>query len=180
VTLKTALFRTERQVINAVEALEREGFSPNAIKVFAKNTEDTRRIETETDVHADEVQELTETRERSGEDLNWFAAAPLNAPAALTYAGTAPGMINGAGPYYGAGVLPPGAALTEGSGMQESLRALGLDAEAASICGEAIAEGGIVVAVDVGDGGSTDGGPDMTGAGSAEAVFRSCGAERIL
>jgi hypothetical protein len=179
-TLKAAVFRTEREAINAVQALERDGFSRHVIKVFAKNTEDTRRIETETDVHADEVQELTETRERSGEDIGWIAAAPLNAPAGLAFNGAVTGMVGGAGPYYGAGVLPPTAALTEGAGMEQSLRALGLHAEAAQLCGEAIADGGIVVAVDVGDGGGMDGGPDMTGAGSAEAVFRSCGAERIL
>src|SRR5690349_7944177 len=96
--LKAGVFKTEQQAIEAVQALEAEGFSKNDIKVLAKNTEDTRRIESETDVHADEIEELTETRNNTGYDSGYgfpgIAATPLGAAAGISYVGSAAGFSN--------------------------------------------------------------------------------------
>jgi len=181
--LKAGVFKMEQQAIEAVQALEAEGFSKNDIKVFAKNTEDTRRIESETDVHADEIEELTETRNNTGYDSGFgipgIAATPLGAAAGISYAGSVAGFSN-ASPYFGAGVLAVSGLLVDDSDMERSLLALGLDEETAGACRNAVAEGGIVVAADIGDAKASSGGPDLTSGGTAEAVFRRCGAERIL
>ncbi|WP_274649096.1 general stress protein [Paenibacillus humicola] len=180
--LQAGVFRKEQQAIEAVQALEAEGFARTGIHVFAKNIEHTRRIESETDVHADEVQELTETRDESGEGgrygLPGFVSAPLSTAAGFAFLGNSPG-VSSSTPYNGAGVFAAAGMLDGESNMEQSLRALGLDEETAGVCGKAIAEGSIVVAADV-DGGSSDGGPDLSSGGRAEAVFRRCGAERIL
>ncbi|MCQ6562699.1 general stress protein [Paenibacillus mendelii] len=172
---KLGIFRQEQQVINAVQELEKEGFTKHELQVFAKDREHSRRVEAETDVHADELNELTDTRDYIEEgDIAVVPAGVMSGGSPVAgYGGTAFGG-NGAGAIVG-GVWG------DDSAIEESLRTLGLDDDAAKQCRDAIAEGWLVVTAHTGDGNErSDGGQDLGLAGTAEAVFRRTGAERIL
>lgn len=176
------IFSTQQQVIEAIQALEAEGIASSAVRVIAKDHEHANRIESETNVHADEVNDVTETRHQVGNDDGLTNAGVIG------FAGLAAGSVGtgynmgtpsavGIAPYYGAAVL--GGFGGGDSEMIESLRALGISGGDAETCRDAIAEGAIVVAAETGDAALGEG-PDQTPAGAAAAVFRQAGARAIL
>jgi len=191
-SVKLGIFKQEQQVIQAIQELETAGFATGDIRIMAKDWEHSRRIEHETDVHVDEMRELRDTRQHM--DDNYLTGV---LPAGF--------MIGGAGFTNGGGATGIGAAgvwAMEGgangmagwhgttdrvgvadSEMESALQDLGLDRDMAQVCKQAIAEGATAVAVTTGEGASrsgSDGGPDLTPGGTAEAVFRRCGADRII
>ncbi|MBB3112066.1 uncharacterized protein YoaH (UPF0181 family) [Paenibacillus phyllosphaerae] len=175
------IFHTEQQAINAVQALEAEGFSNHAIKVFAKDREHSHRVEAETDVHADELNEITAARDQAGEDGDGLIGivGPGAGVVAGTYLAGTPSAV-GAAPYYGAPAIGGSAVFgDDDSPMESALRDLGITGDAATTCRDAIAEGAIIVAADIGNASGNDG-PNLTAAGSAEAVFRRIGASAVL
>lgn len=182
--IKLGVFETEQQVIRAIDTLEQEGFTRNELKVLVKDGEHSRRIEAETDVHADELRELVETREgvdvSNAADGILLAGSMTQSPGGL-YAAGAAGMMGSGAPYGGMNLLAGRLGINENSNMEEALIALGLKGNQASQCRDAIAGGGYVVGVDMGEStGIGNGGPDLTRNGIVEAVYRHCGAVRIL
>ena len=169
---KLGIFRQEQQVINAIQELEKEGFTKHELQVFAKDREHSRRVEAETNVHADELNELSDTRDHIEGDIAVVPAGVISGGSPVA------GYAGGAFAGNGAGVLA-GGVWGDDSAIEESLRSLGLEDDAAKQCRDAIAEGWLVVTAHTGDERS-DGGPDLGLAGTAEAVFRRTGAERIL
>ncbi|MBW7455286.1 general stress protein, partial [Paenibacillus sepulcri] len=67
--IKIGIFKMQQQALDAVKGLEQEGFSKTELKVIAKDREHSRRLESETDVHTDEIQELADTREHMEDGL---------------------------------------------------------------------------------------------------------------
>ncbi|AJY75666.1 general stress protein [Paenibacillus beijingensis] len=65
---KIAVFDREEQAIQALEELRNQGFARDELKVIAKDNEHSRRVESETDVHADELQDLAEARSSDRKD----------------------------------------------------------------------------------------------------------------
>lgn len=177
---KVAIFETEQQVITAIEQLEQAGFLKNELKVLAKDSEHSRRIERESDVHVDELRELEDTSER--QDLGIFGMA-----AATGYAGAGVNAVYGMAGYgsapYNAGGFPFVAAmLLSDDEHSESLRALGIDDSEVELCSQALQSGSLVVIVETDESKSLldkDGGPDLSRLGAAEAVFRACHATSI-
>ncbi|MFC4100833.1 general stress protein [Paenibacillus xanthanilyticus] len=175
---KLGIFNTQQQVIEAIQALEAEGIASSAVRVIAKDHEHTNRVESETNVHADEVNDVTETRHQVEDNNGVIGFAGLAAAGSVGtgYNMGTPSAV-GIAPYYGAAVL--GGFGDGDSDMIESLRALGISGGDAKTCRDAIAEGAIVVAAETGDAASGEG-PDLTPAGAAEAAFRRAGARTIL
>ncbi|EXX85158.1 hypothetical protein BG53_05255 [Paenibacillus darwinianus] len=170
-SMAIGIFSNQAAAIEAVQLLEGAGFRPDEMKVVAKDRESSGRIESETDVHVDELNDLTDARaDRSGGDI------PLDSPAAAGWAAGFPaglglGTYNGTG--YPAGVLAYTALNDGGSGMKGALHALGLGDTAAEVCRDAIREGSIVVVAEAD-------GDDSVRKGSAEDVFRRTGAAQII
>ncbi|MFC4779584.1 hypothetical protein ACFO9Q_22620 [Paenibacillus sp. GCM10023252] len=184
-TRKIGIFSTEQQVIDTVTELQREGFAKSELRVFAKDYEHSRRIETETHVHADEVLELIKTRnerDHSGGPDILLAAGTTSAP----YIGGSAGVYGGGGAGYN---VAPGivagnlaGAMEEVDSYSQALRTLGLSNSEASTCGEAIHDGRYVVVVETDSSASLvdqDGGPDLSRLSTAEAVYRRTGATTI-
>ncbi|MBM7568248.1 general stress protein [Paenibacillus sacheonensis] len=174
---KIAIFDTQNDAIQAVQALESAGFTPTELKVIAKNRDESRRIESETDVHADELEDLQETR--AAYDEHGLGDPRIIAPVAVTpglgmSGGFTSGMAFPGTPFIAAGVF-----LDDDTSTNSALSDLGVPGGDVDKCREAIAQGGIIVAADIGNE-SSDGGPDLSRGGEAEAAFRSCGAARIL
>ena len=170
-------FESESQAIEAVLALEQEGFTKTEIKVLSKNREHSSRIEYETNVHAEEMDELVDTREYSSED----SALGLGIiPPGLSGGMYAAGMMNGSGGPYGNGAALVGAGLlSDDDSMKQALSSLGLASDCLSDCRRAIMNGDLVVAADIGND-QGNGGPDLTRSGTAEAALRRSGAQQIL
>ncbi|TYP68396.1 YoaH family protein [Paenibacillus methanolicus] len=174
---KLGIFSTQQQAIEAIQALEAEGIASGAIRVIAKDHEHTNRIESETNVHADEVNDVTETRHQIADHDGAIGIVGLAAGSVGSGYGTGTPSAVGLAPYYGAAVF---SGIGDGdSDMIESLRALGISGGDAETCRDAIAEGAIVVAAETGDAASGEG-PDLTPVGAAEAAFRRAGARTIL
>ncbi|MFC5649356.1 general stress protein [Paenibacillus solisilvae] len=176
--MKIGIFQSEGQAIEAVQALEQEGFTKTEIKVLAKDREHSRRVEEETNVHAEEVNELVDAREAAGdESALGLGIVPPAGLAGGIYAG---GMMNNYGTPYGNGLaLFATDVLSDHDGIERALSSLGLEDDSASACRSAIVDGDLVVAADVGNS-QSDGGPDLTRSGAAEAALRRSGAQRIL
>ncbi|WP_219835532.1 general stress protein [Paenibacillus sp. R14(2021)] len=174
---QAAIFNTQNEAIQAIEALEQAGFTRTEIKVIAKDREHSRRIETETNVHADELQDLQDTRsamdEHGTDDIR--VMAPLAATPGINMAG---GFTGGMA-YPGNSLIAASVFLDDDNGVSSALHDLGLGSGDFEPCREALARGAIIVAVDVGSSQPGEG-PDLTPRGTAEAVFRSCNAVRIL
>lgn len=177
-TMKIGIFETENQAVAAVEALEQEGFTKTEIKVLAKDWEHSRRIESVTNVHADEIYDLVDTREDAGErsvlGLGFVPAAGL--AGGIYSAGTLNGF---GGPFANGTALAAAAFLNDSNAVDQALFSLGLTDESAIACRKAIVEGGLAVAADIGSA-EGNGGPDLTRSGAAEAALRRSGAQRIL
>ncbi|MFC4810613.1 general stress protein [Paenibacillus sp. GCM10023250] len=174
---KIAIYDTPNDAILAIQALEQAGFVKTDLTVIAKNRENTRRIENETDVDADELQDLTDTRQAA--DQHGLDDPRVVAPIAASPGLTMTGPFTGGMAYPGNSFVAAAAFLDDDDSMDSALHDLGVPGGDVEPCREAIARGGIIVAAEIGSDAS-NGGPDLTRGGEAEAVFRSTGATRIL
>lgn len=178
---KIGIFQTQQQAIEAIAQLEQAGFVKGELQVLAKDSEHSRRIEAESDIHVDEIRELEEADyNRGAERLDLAAVAGSGSTGvAAAYGiagyGTAPAAAGGY--LYGMSLL---------SGEDEHERVLqsfGFDDEETHACSQALSSGSVIVIVDTDETKSLldkDGGPDLSRLGAAEAVFRSCGASEIV
>ncbi|MBP3966619.1 general stress protein [Paenibacillus lignilyticus] len=176
-TYKIGIFNTENEAVAAIQALEQAGFTNHELKVLAKDREHSRQIESETNVHADEMTDLLLTRaaadDHGVDDLRIYA--PMSAASGLNISG---GFIGGM-TYPSNGFLISTAFLGDERNMENALTDIGLESSDAEPCREALRQGAIIVAADIGNSDEADG-PDLSRGGAAEAAFRSCGAARIL
>src|SRR5690606_24179451 len=84
------VFDTQEQAIEAVQGLERAGFRREQLHVLAKDYESSRRVENETDVHVDEINDLVDTRGGSGEGpMDIFPGGYIGAASASPVVGSA-------------------------------------------------------------------------------------------
>ncbi|MGG4034340.1 general stress protein [Paenibacillus cisolokensis] len=170
------IFGKAQSAIDAVEALQAEGFDKKEIKVLVKDAERSRRIESETDIDADELEELAaEGPERAwpyGDGIGIWAV-----PGAVG-SGT---QVSG-GPYSaGAGGFAIASVLFGDEDRYEGvLQSLGLNDNEAKACRDALKNGAAVVVAESEGADDGSGGPDLSPGGDAEAVFRRCGAEQII
>jgi hypothetical protein len=170
---KIGIFSMQEQAIEAIQALEGKGFQSDNLKVIAKDHEHVQRIESETDIHADELNDLVDTRAQNDDNNLRFGVwgfAGVGALGSPGYSGGNPGA-----PAAGAGLF----ALTDwhnnGDGtLTSALHSLGLNHREADVCRDAIREGSLVVVAETGSDGA-----DVSLA-AAEETFRSCGAEQVL
>ncbi|QHW31263.1 hypothetical protein GZH47_10600 [Paenibacillus rhizovicinus] len=174
---KIAIFDTENDAIKAVQALEQAGFTKTEMTVIAKDREHSRRIESETNVHADELQDLADTR--SAVDQHGLDDPRVIAPISATQGFGMTGTFTGGFAYPGTSFVVAGAFMDDDNSMNSALSDLGVESGDVDECRTAIANGAIIIAAETGSDG-TNGGPDLTRGGTAEAAFRSCGATRIL
>ncbi|BBH22203.1 hypothetical protein Back11_35480 [Paenibacillus baekrokdamisoli] len=176
-SMKIGIFENESQVIEAIQALEMEGFIKTEIKVLAKDREHSQRVESETNVHAEEMNELVDRRGHTNDGpIIGLGVVPPGLAGGMYTMGTLSGV---AGPYANGTPLVGAALYEDDDKIEQALVGLGLDNDAASSCRKAIAEGDLAVAADTGD--DTDnGGPTLTRSGAAEAALRRSGAKRIL
>ncbi|PZD94676.1 hypothetical protein DNH61_17135 [Paenibacillus sambharensis] len=172
-TKTIGIFAKQEQVIGALEDLERAGFKPEEIKVLAKDHEGSRLVESETDVHVDELNDLTDARGGRGDSIGGIIPAGA-APAAA--AGGGGGYTGGTGyasyngVAYPAGVLAFGSFAGDDGGMKSALKDLGLNGKEAEVCRDAIRDGGFAVVAET----------DNSYGGDAEALLRNHGAQEIL
>lgn len=177
---KIGIFDTEQQAVTAIQQLEQAGFVKGELQVLAKDTEHSRRIEAESDVHVDELRELEDRSNQQG-------VSRLGITAAAGFAGTGVNAGLGFGGYgssYMAGGYPLAAAavLLNEDEHSNTLQALGLDDEEARLCSQALRNGSLIVIAQTDESKSfleKDGGPDLSRLGAAEAVFRECNASAI-
>ncbi|MDQ8738495.1 general stress protein [Paenibacillus sp. LHD-38] len=177
---KIGIFETEQQAITAIEQLEQAGFVQGELKVLAKDSEHSRRIEAESDVHVDELRELESTSDHDGSGSFGMAAA-------TGYAGVGTNAVYGitgygAAPYAVGGNPFAAAILFNEDEHSSSLHALGLDDDEAQVCSKALQSGSLIVIVETDESKSLfdkEGGPDLSRLGAAEAVFRECNASII-
>lgn len=182
-TRKIGVFETEQQVIQAIQQLEQAGFVQGELMVLAKDSEHSRRIEAESDVHVDEITELVDTSAvtvHGSDTLGMIAAAGFGGSVVPTAYGLAgygtAGLFGGAYPF-GAAIL------FEEDEHSRVFHSLGLDDEETEVCDKAMHSGSVIIVVET-DGSKSlqeaDGGPDLSRLGIAEAVFRSCNASSIV
>lgn len=178
---KIGIFDTEQQAITAIQQLEQAGFVQGELKVLAKDSEHSRRIEAESDIHADEIRELAETSDRHGlVSLGMVAAAGFGGVGATAAYGVAG---YGTASYIAGGYPFAAAVLLDEDEHDDVLQALGLDDDEAHICNQALHSGSLIVIVETDESKSLfdkDGGPDLSRLGAAEAVFRQCNASSIV
>lgn len=167
------IFPTQQETINAIAALEREGFGQESMKVLASSHESSSRIEAETDAHVDELNDLTQTRRETGgreADLALplsYASAASSAPAysAIGYAGLS---------SFTAGAYPAGLLVWRAGdrddGSEEALQVLGLEGESLRACRAAVMDGRFVLAVEP---------PEEAAASRAKLVLMEAGAELV-
>ncbi|REK71452.1 general stress protein [Paenibacillus paeoniae] len=179
---KIALFEKQQDVITAIEELEGAGFTPGEMLILTKDWEHSRRIESETDTHVEEMRELEETGARGGE-LDDFGLAIVPSYGYPVIAGGyglstfehSPGI--GGGGYSGAAPFD-----FIDNAQTRAYRSLGLDSKESKLCSEAVRGGAIAFIVETNESKSLldkDGGPDLSKLGIAEAAFRRNGAYQI-
>lgn len=186
------IFNVQEQAIEAVQSLESRGFGQEQLKVIAKDREHAARIESETDVHADELQEIADNGGTGrGTRIGLFGLAGFAGLGGLGGAGN----VGTAGSTGNAGMPAAGAAgaLALGSlrgddlldpdggngGLTDALRSLGLSDSEADVCSEAVERGSLVVVADT----EANDAEDDAGRGlldAARETFRSAGAQRII
>lgn len=171
---KIGLFENEQKAITAIEELEKAGFTPGEMKILAKDSEHSRRIERETDVHADEIKELQETNEhiQDPEPVSFAVSSGFGFP-----------IVTGSYGFgaSGVGFATPFTYLK--SGHESVFQALGLDTKETELCTRAVGSGAIAVIIETSESKSLfdkEGGPDLSKLGIAEAAFRRGGAYRIV
>ena len=161
------IFDTQEQAIEAVQKLEQAGFRREQLHVLAKDYESSRRIENETDVHVDELNDLVETRKDEG-PLDTFPGGYIGGASASPGVGAA-----GVTTYTASTIFPAGAFAwnwnREGQEMSSALHALGVGDHAGAICTEALNEGRYLVAAE------HEQGADARQS-AAEEVMHGCGA----
>lgn len=177
---KLGVFKLEQQAIEAVEMLEREGFASSELQVLARDSEHTHRIEAETNVPTDEVQEIAEDR-GDGRVIGVPLAAGamgVGNPGGSMAAGANYGAAPAAGVGFFGGLFRRSFRREDGDGMRDTLRTLGLGSKEADLASEALREGSLIIVVDLEDDAEkTDSG--ISRLDKAEAVFRSAGAVDI-
>ncbi|MHA6480612.1 hypothetical protein ACX1C1_01540 [Paenibacillus sp. strain BS8-2] len=179
---KIGIFESQQQVIGAITQLEDAGFKPGDMKILAKDSEHSRRIEAESDVHVDEMRDLEETRNDARTHTDTIGAAYSSGSAdsalAMSYGFTGFGgsMTAGAG-------FPLAVSYSFiGNDHERAFRSLGLDNKEAELCCREVERGAYALIVETTESKSLldkDGGPDLSTLGVAEAVFRSCNASLI-
>ncbi|MFS0727081.1 general stress protein [Paenibacillus sp. 1P07SE] len=174
---KIGVFKTEQQAIDAVELLEKEGFVTGELQVLARDGDHMHRIEAETDVPTDEVQEIAENND-GGRVIGIPLAAGgmgVGNPGGATAAGHSYGAAPAVGVGFFGGLFRRDFRADDNDGIRDALRALGLDGKEADTARDAIREGSLIVVVDLEDDAEkTDSG--ISRLDKAEAVFRSSGA----
>ncbi len=167
------IFDTQEQAIEAVQGLEEAGFRRDRLHVLAKDYESSRRVENETDVHVDEINDLVDTREDSGEGpLDTFPGGYIGGASASPVVGAA-----GVSTYTASTIFPAGAFAwnwnREGQEMSSALHALGVGDRAGAICTEALNEGRFLVTAEFEQGADAR-------QSAAEDVMRGCGARELV
>ncbi|MNZ56279.1 Heat induced stress protein YflT [compost metagenome] len=171
-TRKIGIFHTQQQAISAIEQLEQAGFVTGELQVLAKDSEHSRRIEAESDIHVDELRELMDASDGSS---GLIAAASFEGAGMTSPNGVVP-LIGGTNPLINAAY----AGESRGSDI---LQSFGLDSKEAQQCYQALQNGSIVVIAETDESKSLfdkDGGPDLSRLGAVEAIYRGCGAESII
>jgi len=187
---KIGIFNRQEQAIEAVQALESQGFGPEDLKVIAKDREHSERIEAETDAHADDMLEIADNNEGDGRLLAGtriplLGLAGLGAVGGASgFAGAGAGYAAGNGPGLGAGLLAAGAldGVTDDEdsrGMRSALRSLGMNDEEVDVVGDAIFDGRLVIVAETDE---DDGGEraERGRLAAAEEAFRRHGAAQVL
>ncbi|WP_165279982.1 general stress protein [Paenibacillus protaetiae] len=171
---KIGIFQTEQQVVNCVQLLQTNGFVPGEMHIVAKDDEHSRRIEHESGLHADELQELAETRYESKDITDSYALAAF-----MPMPGGA-GTWNGVPAVYGSyGIWNK----QDHDGFTAALESLGLSDDEAEQCINEIRAGKTIVYVESDESPTLfdhDGGPDLSRLGIAEGIFRQAGASRVI
>ncbi|MCM3748323.1 general stress protein [Paenibacillus pasadenensis] len=175
-----AIFNNQESVIQAVKSLRDSGFAADEIKVVGRDRESVRFVESDTDVHAEELQEIRDARGADGAfipgDGFIVGAAPLGGS---SVSGT------GAAPYWG-GAYPAAVGtgiFSDDTPFEDIFKDFGLSEKNAERCRDAISEGGIVVVAEREDGSKDNyvaDGPTDDSLASAETILRSNGASEIL
>ena len=174
---KIGVFKMEQQAIEAVELLEKEGFTAGELQVLARDTDHTHRIEAETNVPTQEVQEIAESNDgRGGMGIPLVVGGMgVGNPGGSTAAGNSYGAAPGIGAGFFGGLFRRGFRSDDNDGIRDALRTLGLGSKEADSARDAIREGSLLIVVDLEDDAEkTDSG--LNRLDKAEAVFRSSGA----
>ena len=180
---KIGIFESQQQVIDAVTQLENAGFKPGDMKILAKDSEHSRRIEAETDVHADEMRDLEETRNdvRTHTDTlgATYSSGLGTAPAASSFGFTS----SGGGTVSGAAFPFAASYAFIGNEHERVFRSMGFDHKESELLCREVERGAYALVTETTESKSLldkDGGPDLSTLGIAEAVFRNCNASRIV
>jgi hypothetical protein len=164
-------FESDAQVVRAVEALEAQGFGPEAVRVIAGTSDQASRVDTETAMPVDRIRE-NGSGSWVGEQVGSADGIPL-IPFGMVGAAylvnppgyAAPGSADGyAGPALGAAIYD------EKGEAKRQLNALGLDDRDSDACLERIERGDLLLVVD----------SDRTGRPYVESALREGGASTIL
>lgn len=177
---KIGVFKMEQQAIEAVELLEREGFVAGELQVLARDADHTHRIEAETDVPTQEVQEVAENNDNGNVVGIPLAVGGMGMgnPGGATTAGNSFGAAPAVGAGFFGGLFRRDFRSDDSDGIRSALRSLGLGSKEADSARDAIREGSLLVVVDLeSDAEKTDSGINRLD--KAEAAFRSSGAVEV-
>ncbi|QJC53389.1 hypothetical protein HGI30_18655 [Paenibacillus albicereus] len=173
------IFDNQEQAVKAVQALRDGGYAADEIKVVGRDRDAVRFVEADTDVHADELQEIRDARGGEGPGVPGafvVGAAPLGG-GTLSGTGVAP-YLGGAYPAVAGGLIDDG-----DTPFENIFKDFGLGESEAEACRDAVSEGRIVIIADRDD--DADGryvadGPTDAALGEAETLLRANGAVKIL
>jgi len=174
---KIAFYETEYQVIQAIQQLEQAGFVPGELQVIAKDWDHSRRLEAETDVHVDELQDIVDAnagRSSSDDGIPGLPATPI------LLAGF--GGVNWSNGISAPAVFPSAFAYSDDE-YERALRAFNLDDQETQACLDAVTKGLIAVLVETDDQMTfidKEDGADLSRLSTAEGVFRNSGALSIV
>lgn len=183
---KFGFFQNEQQVIETIQQLTQEGFVQGDMKILAKDSEHSRRIEAESDIHVDELRELNQADSVYGRERPGRTAELLTGGYGMTSETGAYGLSGyGTSPQIGVGIPFGVPFISQGDddGNMRALFALGFDEKEADLCRSYLESGSYAIVIETDESKSLldkDGGPDLSVLGVAEAVFRRCGATRIV
>ncbi|CDN44594.1 MULTISPECIES: general stress protein [unclassified Paenibacillus] len=174
-----AVFDNQENAVKAVQALRSGGFAPDEIKVLGRDRDSIRFIESDTDVHADELQDIKEARR------NDSGAYPLDRTGFVVGAAPFGGntISSGGAPFFAGGYVLADDVIGGDTPFESIFKELGLSESLAEKARDAVAEGGIVLIADREDGSDSvyeADGPSQDTLAGAEAIFRSNGATTIL
>ncbi len=138
--------------------------------MLAKDKEHSRRIESETSVHADELIDLAQVVQDETQNTGPFVVGTMG----VTPGGSS--TMPGGYPVVGAGGFVN---MEFSSAFETALEGFELNDSQREACGKAIQAGSIAVIVET-DESKSDSGSGISRLDKAEASFRSNGAEQIL